>query len=205
MTSPEIQPWRAAVIDYIRREAKPTDKFGHQPRLYALTRRIGEGLGYDDDVVFAAAWMHDLGVFVGHRPEAPAALAAWDNVAYAIDRTPGILREFGFPEEKIPAVIEAIRTHQPQQRPESLEATVLRDADILEQLGAIGILRSVAKVGRDTRFATFSALVPTLRKALETLPPLIRLPSAQALAAPRIQLLREFLDGVASEAREDLH
>lgn len=205
MTSSETQPWRAAVVDYIRREARPIDKFGHQPRLYALTLQIGEGLAYDDDVVFAATWMHDLGVFVGHRPEAPAALAAWDNVAYAIDRTPGILREFGFPEEKLPAVLEAIRTHEPHKQPESIEATILRDADILEQLGAVGIMRSVSKVGRDTRFATFSDIVPTLRKALETLPPLIRLPSAQALAAPRIEVLERFLAAVDAEAGGELN
>lgn len=205
MMSSETHPWRAAVVEYIRREAMPIDKFGHQPRLYALTRQIGEGIAYDDDVVFAAAWLHDLGVFVGHRPEQPTALAAWDNVAYAIDRAPAILREFVFPAGKIPAVIEAIRTHQPHQQPESIEATILRDADILEQLGAMGILRAVSKVGRDTRFATFSQIVPTLRKALETLPPLIRLPAAQTLAAPRIQVLRDFLNAIESEALDDLH
>ncbi len=201
----ETQPWRAALIEYIRREAKPVDKFGHQPRLYALTRRIGEGLTYDDDVVFAAAWMHDLGVFVGHRPEDPTALAAWDNVVYAIEQTPDVLAGFGFPPEKIPAVIEAIRTHQPQKQPQSIEATILRDADILEQLGAIGILRAVSKVGRDTRYATFSAVVPVLKQALETLPPLIHLPSAKALAARRMATLGAFLAAVEAEAGGELH
>ncbi len=197
--------WRTELIDYIRREARPVDKFGHQPRLYALTRAVGEGMSYDDDIVFAAVWMHDLGVFVGHRPEDPVALAAWDNVAYAIERTPDLLAEFGFPVWKIPAVIEAIRTHQPHMDPESIEATILRDADILEQLGAVGILRAASKVGRDTRFATFSSVVPTLRTALETLPALLRLEPAKALAVPRIQTLKEFVTAVAVEARADLH
>jgi uncharacterized protein len=205
MGKDENQPWRTALIEYIRREAQPVDKFGHQPRLYALTRQIGEGQTYDDDVVFAAAWMHDLGVFVGHRPEDPIALAAWDNVVYAIKRTPGLLEGFGFPAEKIPAVIEAIRTHQAHKQPKSIEATILRDADILEQLGAIGILRAVSKVGRDTRYATFSAIVPYLKKALETLPPLIHLPSANALAARRIATLGQFLAAVEAEAGEELN
>ena len=68
-------------MDYIRQQAQPVDKFSHQPRLYDLTRTIGAGQTYDDDVVFAAVWMHDLGVFVGHRPEEPAALANWDFLA----------------------------------------------------------------------------------------------------------------------------
>lgn len=197
--------WRAAVIEYIRREAKPVDKFGHQPRLYALTRAVGEGMSYDDDVVFAAVWMHDLGVFIGHRPEDPVALAAWDSVAYAIELAPARLTESGFPVEKIPAVIEAIRTHQPQMDPQSPEATILRDADILEQLGAVGILRAVSKVGRDTRFATFTAVVPTLRKALETLPSLLRLDSAKALAKSRARVLEEFLAATDAEASGELH
>jgi uncharacterized protein len=197
--------WRSAVIEYIRQAALPVDKFGHQPRLYALTRAIGAGLSYDDDVVFAAVWLHDLGVFVGHRPEDPAALAAWDNVGYAMDRTPALLLEFGFPEEKIGAVVEAIRTHQPFKEPESIEAIILRDADILEQLGAVGILRAVSKVGRDTRFATFSSAVPSLRKALEGLPPLLRLESAKSLAVSRVRVLREFLESVELEAGGELY
>ena len=66
---PESLSFRIAIADYIRREARPVEKFGHQPRLYALACRIGEGLQYDDDVLYAAAWLHDLGVFIGHRPE----------------------------------------------------------------------------------------------------------------------------------------
>ncbi len=61
--------WRERVVAYIRIEAQPEDKFGHQPRLYALAGKIGAGMDYDDDIVFAAAWMHDLGVFLGHRPK----------------------------------------------------------------------------------------------------------------------------------------
>ena len=197
--------WRAAVIEYIKREARPVDKYGHQPRLYALTRSIGEQLTYDDDVVFATVWMHDLGVFIGHRPEDPVALAAWDNVKYAIERAPELLARSGFPLKQIPAVVEAIRTHQPHAEPRSIEATIVRDADILEQLGAVGILRAVSKVGRDTRYATFSSVVPSLRKALERLPPLLRLPSAQKLAAPRIQVLEQFLAAVDAEAQGGLN
>ena len=197
--------WQARVIEYIRREAQPIDKYGHQPRLYALTLVIGDELAYDDDVVFATVWMHDLGVFIGHRPEDPAALAAWDNVKYAIDRAPELLARSGFPLKKIPAVVEAIRTHQPHAEPRSIEATIVRDADILEQLGAVGILRAVSKVGRDTRYSTFSSVVPSLRKALETLPPLLRLPSAQKLAEPRIHVLEQFLGAVDAEAKGELN
>ncbi len=196
--------FRVALAAYIRREAKPVDKYGHQPRLYALTRQVGAGQSYDDDVVYAAAWLHDLGVFEGHRPEDLDALAHWDNVRYAMERAPAVLVECGFPAAKVAAVVGAIRTHQPAAEPASLEGVILRDADILEQLGAVGILRAVCKVGRDTRYPTFSDAVAALRKALDTLPAQIRLPAAQALAADRVTAQRKFLEAVEVEASEAL-
>jgi uncharacterized protein len=192
--------WRQLLSGYIREQAKPVEKFGHQPRLYALTRQIGNGLAYDDDIVYAAVWLHDLGVFTGHRPERVEDLVRWDNTAYAIDRTPTLLTDFGFPLAKISAVVECIRTHQPSFTPGSIEATILRDADLLEQLGAIGILRTVCKVGRDTRFATFMDAAASLDRALQELPALLVLPASRALAEARISVHRDFLQALAAEA-----
>jgi uncharacterized protein len=197
--------FRDALRALILKEARPEDKYGHQPRLYALTRLVGQDLTYDDEIVFAAAYLHDLGVFVGHRPEEPELLASWDHVAYTIGKAPGILEHAGFPANKIAAVLDAIGSHQPHDWPSSLEATILRDADILEQLGAIGILRAVAKVGRDTRYATFTPAVAFLERNLDILPAAIRLDSTRHLAAPRIALLRAFLDAVRDESLGHLH
>jgi uncharacterized protein len=197
---PPEAPYRTAIQEYIRHEAKPVDKYSHQMRLYVLTRQVGQGLEYDDDVVFAAAWLHDLGVFVGHRPEDPEELARWDNVAYACEKTPEILTRFGFPQEKVPAVVDAIRTHQPHANPRTTEATLLRDADILEQLGAVGVLRAVCKIGRDTRYSTFSDVLPVLRAALEGLPGRLKLEPARELAKSRTTALRQFLESAEQES-----
>ena len=196
---------REALAAWVTTQALPVDKLGHQPRLYALTQLIGEGTDYDDDVVYAAAWLHDLGVFIGHRPEDPVQLSGWDNVAYAMQHAPRALAEVGFPAAKVAAVVEAIRTHQPHFEPTAIEGIILRDADILEQLGAIGILRVVAKVGRDTRYPTFSAAVVTLRQALDALPAQITLPRARELAQPRIALHDRFLQELGLEAQAALH
>ena len=192
--------YREAIAEYVRAQARPPDKFSHQPRLYCLAKRLAEGQPYDDDVLYAAAWLHDLGVFYGHRPEDPAALAAWDNVAYAVKEVPALLRQFGFPDEKIPAAIEAIRTHLPSGQPTTFEGTLLRDADLLEQLGAIGILRTVSKVGRDTRFVRLSDPLGALRRNVEQLPAKLQLASARRLAQPRLETLRAFLEAAQAEA-----
>ena len=197
MTEPSYRP---ALIAYIRENAKPPDKFSHQARLYALACQIAEGQAFDDDVLFAAAWLHDLGVFIGHRPEGSTTLAAWDCVAYAMKQAPAVLRQFDFPPEKIPAVVEVIRTHQPTAKPTTFEGTLLRDADILEQLGGVGILRVVSKVGRDTRFVGFGDALRVLRRNLEEHPTQLQLASARALAEPREATLRMFLESAEAEA-----
>lgn len=197
--------WRDALVDYISQAARPVEKYGHQVRLYALTREIGDGCTYDDDVVFAAAWLHDIGVFIGHRPEDPAQLEAWDHIGYAMRFSPGLLKSIGFQQCKIDAVIEAIRTHEAAAEPRSIEATIVRDADILEQLGAVGIMRAVCKIGRDTRYPRFTDVRPVLENALTALPPQLRLPRSRDLAAHRIVLLRDFLRSLESEAGERLY
>jgi uncharacterized protein len=195
-----VSGWRESVVAYIRAEAQPVDKFGHQPRLYALASRIAEGEDCDDDVLFAAAWMHDLGVFLGHRPSDPGELSRWDHVPYTIAKSRELLREWGFPEAKLEAVAEAIRTHQPKDEAVSREAVVLRDADILEQLGAVGALRALVKVGRDTRYATYSDVVPVLERALEVLPGQLLLAKSRELARSRVDALQGLLTAIREEA-----
>jgi uncharacterized protein len=196
----EVYDFRSRLAEYVTSQALPIDKLGHQPRLYALTQLVGQGMSYDDDVVYAAAWLHDLGVFLGHRPEDPEALSRWDNVSYAMKQAPAALATCGFPATKVAPVVEAIRTHQPHLSPTSVEGAILRDADILEQLGAIGILRVVAKIGRDPRYPTFTDAAGTLRKALSDLPGKLHLDTAKALALPKIDLLESFLRAMDNEA-----
>jgi len=199
------ESWRESVVAYIHAEAQPLDKFGHQPRLYALAVQLGQGATFDDDILFAAAWMHDLGVFLGHRPAHPTALAGWNHVPYTLVRSRELLTAWGFPAAKLDAVAAAIATHQPQDQPLGIEAVLLRDADILEQLGAMGALRALVKVGRDTRYPTFSAVLPVLQKAADELPGQLRTATAQQLAVPRVFILRQLLAAIAAEAGERLY
>jgi uncharacterized protein len=197
--------WRDSVVAYIQAEALPVDKFGHQPRLYALAVRLAEGEEFDDDILFAAAWMHDLGVFLGHRPQDLADLASWDHIPYTLARSRELLAGWGFPASKLEAVTEAIRTHQPQDNPVHFEAVLLHNADILEQLGAIGAMRAIAKIGRDTRYPVFSSVLPVLRRAVERLPARLSLESAKRLAIPRRASLVSLLAAIEEEAGQFLY
>ncbi|MBX9870335.1 MAG: HD domain-containing protein [Burkholderiaceae bacterium] len=198
-TATIVAPYRIAIEDFIRRSALPVDKYSHQPRVYQLALRIAEDLIYDDEVLHAAAWLHDIGVFIGHRPEDQEALATWDNVAYATELVPELLTQFGFPAQKIPAVVAAIRHHLPSSAPVTTEGILLRDADILETLGAIGILRTVSKVGRDTRYPTFAPALALLKKNCTHLSESLHLLSARRLATHRIQVMLGFFDALDVE------
>jgi uncharacterized protein len=192
--------YRSKIEAYIRQEARPIDKYSHQVRLYRLASQIGAGLDYDDEILHAAVWLHDLGVFIGHRPENIEQLSRWDNVAYAAQKVPVLLQEWGFPNTKIPSVVDAIRNHLPSGLPNTIEGVILRDADILEQLGAVTILRTVSKVGRDTRYRTFGDAIATLESQLQKLPEQLQLPHARELAQPRIAALQSFLAAASAES-----
>ncbi|HEY0786050.1 MAG TPA: HD domain-containing protein [Acidobacteriaceae bacterium] len=200
-----IPTFREPLARLIREQARPIDKYGHQPRLYALAHLVGVDLQNDDDVLYAAAYLHDLGVFIGHRPEEPERLSAWDHVRYTLEKAPALLAQVGFPFAKVDAVLRAIEQHQPRDTPSTPEGIILRDADILEQLGAIGILRAVAKVGRDTRYSTFTQAIAFLHRNLDELPSQIRLESTRRMAAPRIEFLRCFLAQVEQESMDCLY
>jgi uncharacterized protein len=86
-----------------------------------------------------------------------------------------------------------------------MEGIILRDADILEQLGAVGILRAVCKVGRDTRFSDFTTAVENLRRNCANLPAQLRLARSRLLAVDKVQVLEAFLKAAAAEAQPALY
>ncbi len=115
------------------------------------------------------------------------------------------MTEWGFPAEKLDGVEEAIRHHQAKDEPTTLEGTLIRDADILEQLGAIGILRAAVKIGRDSRYPTFSSILPVLNNAVNHLANQTRLMNSNVMAEARAEVLRSFLDAMYDEAGDLLH
>ncbi len=200
MTDLSASSFRSSIETYIHQHALPVDKFSHQPRLYALTQQLAQsaGLTYDDDILHAAVWLHDIGVFEGHRPVDPDALSKWDNVAYACEVIPSLLNNWGFPAGKIPAVIDAIRQHSANCQPVTPEAILLHDADLLELLGAIGIMRALSKVGRDTRYSTHGSAVKVLESAMQ-LPTQLLLPAAKLIAEQKVDVLKIFLTALTHE------
>jgi HD superfamily phosphodiesterase len=104
--------------------------YEHSYRIYQLARKIGERLHYDEEILHAACFLHDVEMSRGH-PQNSAEKARL------------ILGETGFTPGKIEAVYEAILHHMPggERKDCSTECKLLHDANLLETLGAVGFLR----------------------------------------------------------------
>lgn len=113
----------------------PAHGWEHINRVYQLTLHIAAQENADSFIAGTAALLHDIGRLSSdtthHHAELSAALASEFLSAYPIT-----------PEQK-DAILHAIIAHSYSHgvEPRTPEARIVRDADRLDALGAIGILR----------------------------------------------------------------
>lgn len=128
------------------REHLSADSSGHDMhhvwRVFRLTQRFANELGADSDVVGCAALVHDL-----HR-------AVGDGIGCAPEETlsmvEAMLEGTGLDDDQIAAVKRCVAVHDDlgfrgdNPEPETIEAKILRDADNIDAIGAIGVARTFA-------------------------------------------------------------
>jgi len=119
----------------------PAHDLAHLDRVWANARQIAEGA--ETPVLLAACYLHDL---VNLPKDSPDRARASTRAAEA---AAPILCDLGFDAERIAATQHAIAAHSFSAGipPETPEAAILRDADRLDALGAIGIARCFAISG----------------------------------------------------------
>jgi len=132
------------IYDEVKRRFTGIDDLAHGwehvKRVYQLAERIAREEGADSFVVGAAALLHDLG------RAAPAGIAhdvAEHHADLSVYAAKVLLREQHVTQERQEAILHAILAHSFSRdvEPRSLEARIVRDADRIDALGAIGILR----------------------------------------------------------------
>lgn len=113
----------------------PAHGWEHVRRVYELALRIADEEGADRLIVGIAALLHDIGRLI-HRKGTPHALLS-------VEESHKILKRYPLTAEQVETIQHAIEAHSFSQgiEPRTLEARVVRDADRLDGLGAIGILR----------------------------------------------------------------
>jgi len=107
----------------------------HVQRVYRLALHIAQQEGADRFIVGVAALLHDLGRLTHDETRHHADL----SVIHARE----LLTRHQVPPDKQEAILHAIDAHSFSKglQPRTLEARIVRDADRLDSLGAIGILR----------------------------------------------------------------
>jgi len=111
----------------------------HLFRVVSLVKKIIEEERFfqeiDPSIIEAGAWLHDSGLAVDIQG---AALCNEENVKY-------FLTYIGIKEEDIALILGCIESHDGRSGALSKEAQVVHDADTLEKLGPLGIVRETWK------------------------------------------------------------
>lgn len=195
------QDWRTSVREFAAEHFKhPAWGYSHCVRDYQLARALAaaDRVALDDDVLYAAAYLHDI-----------AAFAPWSREKEGIDhadegaRVVGtVLAGAGFPMAKLDAVRGAIRTHMFDRTPVGPEARYLHDADALDWLGAVGIARVLALADPNGGDPDGPAVVKMLEDNLAQVPAGILTPAGRRLLPARRTQLERFLRELRSETDE---
>jgi uncharacterized protein len=188
----------------------PAHDWEHIKRVYRLALRIAEQENADTFIVGMAALMHDIGHLSTDTSlhHADLSISMADELLLAYDVS-AATRE---------AILHAIEAHSFSLgiEPRTLEAKVVRDADRLDSLGAIGILRwaitgTVRRTGEtqtyhpDDPFAKWHALDDRLYMLDHFFTKLLKLDgtmatqTGRALAQERTAFMRAYLDEFRKE------
>jgi len=173
----------------------------HAQRLIRLVETIAGDAAYDRDAIWLAAHMHDWGSFPEWSREDISHSARSCQLA---DET---LRKLKCPAPTRDRALEAIQYHHGGADDRCVEAVLLRDADALDGMGVMGVLREFACIPTETAGCY---TVPTgwgMRGAydrsvmrLENNPAMLRLPASKRLAREKARRMKTVLEDLDRES-----
>ena len=188
-------PWKITVYTLARTTFKhPAWGWQHSERNYRIALQLakGDNLQVDTDVLFAAAFLHDMAAFEHCREP------MIEHGDCAAIESEAILRAAGFPMQKYASVAAAERGHMYYRDPGTVpEAIVLHDADSLDFLGAIGAARMLSLTGAQK--PDFGPAIKSLRSFINDIPPKLITRTARTMGTERVAELQAFLDALDRE------
>jgi len=188
--------WRSVISKFAQEHFKnPAWGYSHSVRDYQLARELAaeDHIALDDDVLYAAAYLHDMAAF---EPWQKSGVDHADQAAAIVYR---ILENTGFPMKKVDAVRGAIRTHMFDRTPAGPEALYLHDADALDWLGAIGVARIIGLVDAHGGNPTGPEVIPMLESNLAKVPSRVLSPAGKKRVPERTAELQTFLRQLRQE------
>ncbi len=174
--------------------ARLTEEYGgqwginHTRRLLHLISIIGKDQQYNADVVWMAAHLHDWGAY------SKWAKAGVDHALRSRQVAEEFWVEKGYSNELLPAILECIETHHSGDPGRRMEAILLSDADALDFLGVVGVLRDFSKNPKDMRKA-----YEIVQERKERVRGLICLESSKMIASQRLERMESLLRSFEEE------
>ncbi len=197
---PLDSPWKQTVYEFARENLQHTAwGLQHSERDYILALHLAEreGLQIDLDVLFAAAFLHDMGAF------APYTDRGSDHSQVSADSMAEILEPAGFPMNKLALVQGAALAHMYYSPvPDEPHAQVLHDADTLNFLGAIGITRIISLTNRENLAQTLPTAVSTLDNMSKQLPSTLVLETSKEIGEQRTEEMLSFLNSLRAQSAD---
>ncbi len=147
----------------------------HTRRLLQLIAIIGEGQSYNADALWVAAHLHDWGAY------GKWAQPGVDHALRSRQVAEAFLAERDYLPDKAKLILDCIEFHHAENSARCLEVQLLSDADALDFLGVVGVLRDVSKNTKDLRQA-----YDISRKRRGKLPGLLCLARSKDVAVQRL-------------------
>ena len=170
----------------------PVYGYAHCLRVYALAEdlAVSENVSYDTEILRAAALLHDVGLYKAYARREPA-----DHAKRSALVARRILQDWDFPPQASQAVIEAIELHPPGVPGSAASETILlKDAIGLDYLGAIGVSRMLAMVGKEDDVPDIPTAIWNAESLRQKILNLLVLQSSKDLAARRIREMEDFFE-----------
>src|SRR3954451_10209844 len=173
----------------------------HAHRLIRLVEIVADGMEYDPEAIWLAAHMHDWGTF-----------PRWSRGAVNHTRRSKELAQEHLTKVKCPAavmerVLEAIEYHHGGADERCAEAVLLRDADALDGLGAMGVLREFASIPTETAGCYTLPAGWGMRGAyersllrMENNPRMLRLAKSKEIAREKAREMQSILNSLERES-----
>ncbi len=171
---------------------EPVASLDHVQRMTEWCNRLGPLAGADMEALLAGALLHDVGVVIDRKT----------HYLVGRDRAREVMAAAGLPEEKHGVAVHVMESHSRYggPEPETPEARVGQDADALEYIGAIGIVRAVVRGMTDGSFdGSVDSFPDYLRTLLGKVESTFHIAEAADVGHARIAYMREFLTRIERE------
>lgn len=180
-----------------RANVHPALGLKHCQRVYNLAKELSQNLMLDDEILYTSAILHDIGKYPTY------ALPNVDHPLRSKGVALNILQKQMFSPTKLPKVLDAIESHMYYSEPGRCdEAIYLRDSDILDNLGNIGLMRLFSLVGQDELLTTPEDAIQRARTFAEALPNKVSTKAGRRLAIKRREEILRFLAGLRRQTAE---